>query len=64
MKKFWITLLSVLTFALCLFGIVACNKGGKVLANYALAQDGTLVEEDFVLPLKVSDKEVIWTSDN
>ena len=64
MKKFWITLLSVLTFALCLFGIVACNKGGKVLANYALAQDGTLVEEDFVLPLKVSDKEVTWTSDN
>lgn len=64
MKKFWITLLSVLTLALCLFGVVACNKGGKVLANYVLSQDGTLVEEDFVLPSKVSDKEVKWTSDN
>lgn len=64
MKKFWITLLSVLTLALSVFGIVACSSSENVLSNYLLKQDGTLVDADFVLPYTVSGEEVKWTSDN
>lgn len=63
MKKFWITLLSILTLALSIVGIVACGGSGDVLANYLLKEDGTLVEKDFVLPYTVGGEEVTWTSD-
>ncbi len=63
MKKFWITLLSVLTLALSLFGIVACSSS-DVLANYVLKEAGSLVDADFVLPYKVNDKEVTWSSNS
>ncbi|MDE7296104.1 MAG: hypothetical protein K2N84_02445, partial [Clostridia bacterium] len=63
MKKFWITLLSVLTLALSLFGIVACSSG-NVLENYILKENGALVDADFVLPYTVNEKEVTWSSDS
>lgn len=64
MKKFWITLLSVLTLALGLFGIVACSSDSDVLSNYLLKEDGALVEADFVLPYTINEKEVTWSSDS
>lgn len=63
MKKLWITLLSVLTLALSICGIVACGGPKDVLSNYTLKEAGTLVEKDFVLPYDIGGKKVTWTSD-
>lgn len=65
MKKFWITILSVLMLVTNVAFVAACDScGGDVLTNYVLSESGSLVEDDFILPLTVNDKKVEWKSNS
>lgn len=65
MKKFWITILSVLMLVTSVAFVAACDScGGDVLTNYVLSESGSLVEDDFILPLTVNDKKVEWKSNS
>lgn len=67
MKKFLVTLLSVLMLVTCVAFTAcdSCNSDKPVkdmFKTYLLKQDGQPLDEDFVLDLKVKDRKVNWTS--
>ncbi|MDE6442270.1 MAG: hypothetical protein K2L12_05930 [Clostridia bacterium] len=66
MKKFLVTLLSVLILVTGAAFVVACNKDDNVnvLKTYLLKQEGQPVDDEFVLPNKISGKDVSWASDD
>ncbi len=64
MKKITLVLLALLLVISCI-GLAACNNNAqKILDAYLLDQDEQLVDKDFVLPAKIQDQAVTWTSDN
>lgn len=65
MKKIILVLLALLLVVSCI-GLAACNNNNaqKILDAYLLDQDEQLVDKDFVLPAKIQDQAVTWTSDN
>lgn len=65
MKKITLVLLALLLAVSCI-GLAACNNNNaqKILDAYLLDQDEQLVDKDFVLPAKIQDQAVTWTSDN
>lgn len=64
MKKITLVLLALLLVVSCI-GLAACNNNAqKILDAYLLDQDEQLVDKDFVLPAKIQDQAVTWTSDN
>lgn len=65
MKKITLVLLALLLVVSCI-GLAACNNNNaqKILDAYLLDQDEQLVDKDFVLPAKIQDQAVTWTSDN